>query len=93
MNILELSMGTNDAKAKTIRGYLKSLLSELWREEESFSGKRPFGNSGWQWEVYRALIDGGAVPGKSSDGDVDFADYSTGRAMADVLIQKAIAEL
>jgi hypothetical protein len=62
--ILDLPMQKNDANAVNVRGYLKSLLSELWKEEESFSGKRPFGNSGWQHDVWAALIKGGALPGK-----------------------------
>ena len=90
MNILELPMGPNDADAKTIRDYLKSLLSELWRKEEGFSGKRPFGNSGWQYEVYTALVNGGAVDGKlDSEGYIEAVDD----AKADVLIQEAIALL
>lgn len=90
MDILELPMGPNDADAKTVRSYLKSLLSELWRKEESFSGKRPFGNSGWQYEVYAALVKGGAVDGKfDSEGCIETVDA----AAADVLIQEAIASL
>lgn len=51
--ILDLPMAENDSGADTIRGYLKALLHKLWDEDEGFSGKRPFGNSGW----YRDLID------------------------------------
>ena len=39
-------MGVNDADAENIGEYLKALLSAVWHEGESFSGKRPFGNSG-----------------------------------------------
>ena len=44
--ILDLAMRENDADAKTIRGYLGKILEKVWAEGESFSGKRPFGNSG-----------------------------------------------
>lgn len=44
-------------KQVTIKEYFKTLLEQLWREEESFSGKRPFGDSGWQREIYEVLID------------------------------------
>ena len=55
----------------TVRGYLLRLLSDLWRKEESFNGKRPFGNSGWQWEVYEALIEAGYIPGElDKDGGI-----------------------
>jgi hypothetical protein len=42
----------NDADAATVRDYLIALLHEVWREEEGFSGKRPFGNSSWQFDLY-----------------------------------------
>lgn len=47
-----------------IRDYLCALLTKLWQEVEDFSGKRPFGSSGWEWELYKALISAGAVKGK-----------------------------
>lgn len=89
-SILDLPMGRNDAKATTVRDYLKALLSELWREEEGFSGKRPFGNSGWKYEVFKALIDGGAIAGKLDEhGYVEQIDSDA----ADRLVQKAIVSL
>lgn len=54
----------------TIREYLVALLTELWREEEAFSGKRPFGNSGWQYEVYTPLVKAGMVLGEIEDGEI-----------------------
>ena len=54
-------MQENDAGAKTIREYLIKLLKELWSEGESFSGKRPFGNSGWELELYHALANNDAI--------------------------------
>ena len=88
--ILALPMRDNDAGADTVRGYLAELLRVLWREDEGFSGKRPFGNSGWQWEVYRALADGGAIESTRDrwGGDVDLDTRA-----ADVLIDAAIVEL
>jgi hypothetical protein len=49
----------------TIRSYLVNLGWSVWVEGEGFSGKRPFGNSGWKWDVYAALADG------------DFISYET----------------
>lgn len=92
VDILDLPMGENDAEAPTIRAYFRSLLSTLWTEEQGFSGKRPFGNSGWQHDVYLALAKGGGFPAESVDEDGEIAagfDY----AEADRLIQQAIAEL
>lgn len=49
----------------SFRGYLKALLRTVLTEEESFSGKRPFGNSGWLYELGAGLAKHGLV----SDGD------------------------
>lgn len=53
-----------ESGATTIRGYLVALVREVWREGECFSGKRPFGNSGWPWDIYASLIAAGAMAGK-----------------------------
>lgn len=47
----------------TIREYLCALLTKLWEQGEGFSGKYPFGNSGWEYDLYAALIGAGAVEG------------------------------
>lgn len=57
VSLLDVPMQRNDAGAKTIGDYLKALLARVWEEEEGFSGKRPFGNSGWKDEVFQALFD------------------------------------
>lgn len=60
-DILNLPMQENDAQAETVRDYLKALLERVWVEQEGFSGKRPFGNSGWYWDLYLPLLDAGVV--------------------------------
>ena len=80
----------NDSGAPTVRGYLLRLLETLWREEESFSGKRPFGNSGWQYDLYIPLIQAGAISGSlDEDGYVEDCDTAAG----DRLIIAAIRAL
>lgn len=69
--ILKLGMAENDAGAITIREYLINLLRRVCVEQEGFSGKRPFGNSGWEFELYKALIIGGAMEGKMDSDDCD----------------------
>lgn len=87
---LDQAMGPNDAGARTIRDYLTTLLLTLWREEQAFSGKRPFGTSGWKNEVYRALINGGLVAGfLDVDGYIEEIDAPA----ADALIAAAISTL
>lgn len=91
-SILDCPMnpGTNDAGAATVREYLAALLAELWKEGEAFSGKRPFGNSGWEWDVYAALVAAGLVDGVlDEDGYLDEVDAQ----QADRLILRAIASL
>ncbi len=73
--ILALPMGKNDAEAATVRDYLKALVRRIWEEGEGFSGKRPFGNSGWRCELELALVKAGAIEGKIDvDGYLDDAD-------------------
>lgn len=62
-------MQGNDAGAATVGGYLQALLRQLWEKEDGFSGKRPFGNSGWPYDLYLPLIAAGAVKGGTLDGD------------------------
>ena len=56
-DILKLPMQENGAKAKTIGEYLITLSQQVWSKGERFSGKRPFGNSGWEHELYLALAE------------------------------------
>ncbi len=49
---------------KTIRDYLHDLLKTLWNQGEGFSGKRPFGNSGWEWHLLTALALAGIIEGE-----------------------------
>ena len=57
--VLDLPMDDNDSGADTVRGYLVALLATLWQEGDGFSGKSPFGNSDWTWDVYGALVTAG----------------------------------
>jgi hypothetical protein len=88
--LLALPLDQNDAGAATVRDYLIELLRVLWREEEGFSGKRPFGNSGWVYEVYLPMVRAGFVTGKlDEDGYIEHVDSRA----ADALIDKAILAL
>lgn len=96
--VLDCPMQDNDSGANTVRGYLKALLFTLWEEVEGFSGKRPFGNSGWDNDIAFALVKGKFIKGRISqeieDGEVvheclDDADYPA----MNKLIQRAIEAL
>lgn len=87
---LALPMDENDSGASTVRGYLIVLLDAVWSERDGFSGKRPFGNSGWQYDLYEALGKAGFILYEWDEhGYCAAAD--TGRG--DRLIAEAIAAL
>ena len=96
--LLDCPMQENDSGADTIKGYLKALLFTLWDEGEGFSGKRPFGNSGWENDLAFALVKGKFIKGtiytEMEDGkiineDLGDADYPA----MNKLIQRAIEAL
>lgn len=87
--ILDLPMRPNDAQAETLRQYLIELLAKLIEEGEDMV-KRPFGNSGWQYELYEPLLNAGLVSGGfDEDGYIDNIDLR----QAEALIQQAIHDL
>jgi len=97
-DLLNLPLPANDSGASTVRGYLIALLAELWHEEEGFSGKRPFGNSNWQYEIYVPMAAAGFIEGVGvdEDGELDYDTWEEWRArrkQADVLILAAIEAL
>lgn len=77
-DVLDCPIQENDSGASTIKGYLKALLYAVWDENEGFSGKRPFGNSGWNGEMLDALVN---------------AKLATSYPQANKLIFKAIEAL
>ena len=91
MSVLNIELGDNDANAKNIREYLVALLGELWLEQDAFSGKRPFGNSGWQYDLIVPLIKAGLVGGAIDEyGDLD-GEFDEETAYT--LVANAIEEL
>jgi hypothetical protein len=90
--VLDLPMQPNDADAATIRDYLTALLAAVWREGECFSGKRPFGNSCWEVELYMPLVRAGFISGTFDPEWPDsLDDYD--RVAGDRLIAEAIQHL
>lgn len=68
--VLDLPMRSDVAETEgveTIRAYLGKLLSTLWDEGESFSGKRPFGDSGWEYDLIAVLVDHKLIKGTLDD--------------------------
>lgn len=95
--VLDTPMQDNDAGASTVRDYLKALLFALWEEGEGFSGKRPFGNSGWYNDLAFPLVRAKVIKGKiytEEDGDeIDqYLDDYDSRALNNI-IRKCIEAL
>jgi hypothetical protein len=89
--ILAVPMGDNDAGATTVGDYLAKLLLDVWREGEGFDGKRPFGNSGWECELYVALARGGVIPDALDEDGYWNGTYEE-ETRANELIARAITE-
>ena len=56
----------NIKEGTTLREYMQLLLTTLFEEGEGFSGKRPLGNSGWDYEVGKSIALAGFI-----DCDID----------------------
>lgn len=93
---LALTFDSDAGDGLTIRGYLRELLVTLWREDEGFSGKRPFGNSGWQSDLYAPLVKAGILKGEVTTGDdwedVEVYDHPAGHKFIAKLIQYALRD-
>ena len=73
---------------KTIGEFMQQSLLNLFREGESFSGKRPCGNSGWEFQLHETLVKAGYVSGTYSSTEYDtwLEDYDIDKA-EDILNQ------
>jgi hypothetical protein len=74
LSALEIRFDSDAGENMTIRDYLYTLLDKLWKEEEGFNSKRPFGNSGWTFDIAKPLIEHGYIEG-SLDEDGYLDDY------------------
>ena len=78
----------NDAGVATIREYLEKLLILLWWEQEDFNGKRPFGNSVWDWDLYYPLIKARYIKGCiDEEGYIESCDKDAGFELIKKVIQ------
>ena len=87
--ICDLVVLTDDVpKGTTIREYFKLIAFEVWTEGEGFSGKRPFGNSGWQTDIYATLVKYGVIDGHfDSEGYIEEYDDEAGSDIIEDLIK------
>lgn len=76
----------------SVREYLRTLLIHLWDQGESFSGKRPFGNSGWEQDLYAPLVKAGFIAGVvDEDGFAELDDEQGAHRYVRGLIYAAMA--
>ena len=92
--VLALKFKSRDLnKTVTVRQYLFTLLSTLWKDGECFSGKRPFGNSGWEYDLYMPLIKAGVINGDiDEDGYLQDCDSDAGYKVIESLIKHLAKE-
>lgn len=85
--ILELKFESSDlGKEISIKDFFKELLTTLFKEGECFSGKRPFGNSGWNYDLRVCLAKNGVIEGKCFQyGDLEDWDYDSKEADSKIL--------
>ena len=62
--VLDLPMPEgHESGAATIRQFFVAVADRVWNYGEEFSGKHPFGNANWHWDLYRVLVQAGVVEG------------------------------
>lgn len=67
----EIRFNSDAGDNLTVKEYFLELLSTLWYEGEGFSGKRPFGNSCWEYDLFNPLVYHGILEGKVVDEEDD----------------------
>ncbi len=71
--------GDNDSGERTVREYFLAIAKKVWEDGEGFSGKRPFGNSGWNYDIYGALVSADLISGTfDGDGYLEECDTQAG---------------
>lgn len=91
--ILATPMEENPSGRKTIGGYLHELMVQCWSKGSSFNGKRPFGSSSWEFDLYKALATSGRIQLTLDEyGYIDEFSREE-RQKADALIDLAVEEL
>lgn len=90
MSALEVRFSSDAGEDITIREYLCRLLIRVWIEREGFSGKRPFGDSGWEYDLFTPLVENGFLKGTlDEDGHVLTVDKKAAYTYVKDLISAA----
>jgi hypothetical protein len=87
--IKKVELRGTDIGDVTLNEFLRRLLLGVFIDGECFSGKRPFGNSGWEYSIYEALIRDGLIEGKlDSDGYVEKMNREKGEEFVKAYIDQ-----
>jgi len=78
LNLLDTHISF-EGKTTTLREVFKLFLTALVVEGESFSGKRPLGNSDWEGALGEGLVEAGIIHGEVTEKDIffDWDDFNT----------------
>lgn len=66
---LDVRFDSDAGDMLTVRQYLHEMLGKVWEEQDEFDGKRPFGNSGWEFDLYIPLAQAGFIDLGPMDDD------------------------
>jgi hypothetical protein len=91
---LEVRFDSDIGNQRTVRDYLYQLLLTLWQEKDSFKGNRPFGNSGWEFDLIRPLVRHGFIKGrlgnKEQDPSGEYVNYNYDSKKAHAYVETLI---
>jgi len=80
--LLDIELEDNDSGKATLGGFLAGMID--------LETKRPYGNSGWEWDLFAALVRAGKIDGTFNEyGEVENVDTNEAHA----LIEQAAKEI
>ena len=66
----------------------------VWEDGECFDGKRPFGNSDWEYDLYKPLIKEGHVCGTiNEEGKIENVDSEAAKTLISDAIDHLFKEI
>lgn len=87
---LEVRFDSDAGDDLTVREWLCKLLTAVWSEQECFNSKRPWGNSGWEYDVIIPLAKAGFINLGAADEDGDFSPTAKQMVVAHAYVSDLI---
>ena len=82
---LDVRFDSDAGQGLSVRDYFWRLLRDVWIEQDMFSGKRPFGNSGWEYDLYGPLARAGFIEASVQGTEVRMTPEQVKQAQAYVV--------